>query len=193
MTDMLHETFETAELWREEALALRTILLDCGLGEDLKWGKPCYSHDGANICIIQRMTGFLALLFFKGALIRDEAGILAPQGPNARAGYRATFTSVADVERMAGDIRACVRGAIEVEKRGLKVEKPDPGDLDLPDELVDACDDDPDLRTAFEALTPGRQRGYVLHVAGAKQSATRTARIDKHRARIMAGKGLHDR
>lgn len=193
MPDTIETQFETATRWREEALALRAILLDCGLSEAQKWGKPCYSHDGANICIIQRFSDFLALLFFKGALIRDVDGILAPQGPNSRSGYRAVFTSAGDVEAAADSLRACVAGAIEMEKKGLKVEAPDPDDLDMPDELIDAFDADPDLRTAFDELTPGRQRGYLLHFSGAKQSATRHNRIGKARDRIMAGKGFNER
>lgn len=191
MTGRLDSMFSDADNWRDEAQALRAILLDCGLTEDIKWGKPCYSHDGANICIIQRMKDFLALLFFKGALVNDPDGILAPQGANSRSGYRATFTSVDDVERMAGSLRACVRDAIEVERQGLKVEKS--SEIDLPEELAFAFDDDPDFRAAFEALTPGRQRGYCLYFSDAKKAETRTARIGKYRQKILAGKGFHDR
>jgi len=187
----LDRQFSEAKLWREEALALRAVLLDCGLTEAMKWGKPCYGQDGANIAIIQRMKGFLALLFFKGALLDDPDGILAPQGPNSRSGYRAVFTSVQDVERMAPSIRACVQQALEVERKGLKVETST--EIDLPEELVFACDEDPDFRAAFEALTPGRQRGYALYFSDAKQSETRTSRIEKYRQKIFDGKGFHDR
>ena len=187
----LDRQFSEAKLWREEALALRAVLLDCGLTEAMKWGKPCYGQDGANIAIIQRMKGFLALLFFKGALLDDPDGILAPQGPNSRSGYRAVFTSVQDVERMAPSIRACVRQALEVERKGLKVETST--EIDLPEELVFAFDEDPDFRAAFEALTPGRQRGYALYFSDAKQSETRTSRIEKYRQKIFDGKGFHDR
>lgn len=187
----LDRQFSEAKLWREEALALRAVLLDCGLTEAMKWGKPCYGQDGANIAIIQRMKGFLALLFFKGGLLDDPDGILAPQGPNSRSGYRAVFTSVQDVERMAPSIRACVRQALEVERKGLKVETST--EIDLPEELVFAFDEDPDFRAAFEALTPGRQRGYALYFSDAKQSETRTSRIEKYRQKIFNGKGFHDR
>ena len=187
----LDRQFSEAKLWREEALALRAVLLDCGLTEAMKWGKPCYGQDGANIAIIQRMKGFLALLFFKGALLDDPDGILAPQGPNSRSGYRAVFTSVQDVERMAPSIRACVRQALEVERKGLKVETST--EIDLPEELVFAFDEDPDFRAAFEALTPGRQRVYALYFSDAKQSETRTSRIEKYRQKIFDGKGFHDR
>lgn len=189
----LDALFDEAALWREEALALRNILLDCGLSEEMKWGKACYSHNGANICIIQRFKAHLALMFFKGALVQDVDGILAPQGPNSRSGYRATFNSVQEVKHAAGSIRACIASAIEVEEKGLRLEAPAPGDLDLPEELVFAFDEDPDLRAAFDELTPGRQRGYVLHFSGAKQSATRTARIGRCRQRILAGKGYNER
>ncbi|WP_300378140.1 YdeI family protein [Henriciella sp.] len=191
MTGELDRTFNDAERWHDEALALRDILLDCELTEVKKWGKPCYTQDGANIAIMQRMKGFLALLFVKGGLLKDPDGILAPQGPNSRAGYRAVFTSVEDVTRMADSLRGCVREAIEVQKKGLKVEPSK--EIGLPDELVDAMDSDPDLASAFHALTPGRQRGYALHIANAKQSSTRIGRIEKNRAKILAGKGLHDR
>lgn len=193
MAQDVDSEFETAGLWHDEALALRAVLKGCGLDEALKWGKPCYSHDGGNICIIQRFRDFLALMFFKGALVDDPDGILAPQGPNSRSGYRVTFNSLEEVEAKADAVRACAASAIEVERRGLKIEAVEPRDLDLPDELVDAFDTDPDFRAAFEALTPGRQRGYVLHFAGAKQAATRTSRIETSRTSIFRGKGLQDR
>ncbi len=187
----LEQLFTSADKWRSEAQALRVILLDCGLEEALKWGKPCYSHDGANICIIQRMKDFLALMFFKGALVEDADGLLVPQGPNSRSGYRATFTSVAQVNQAADSLRSCVQSAIDVERRGLKLEKP--GQPDLPEELVSAFDDDPGFRAAFDALTPGRQRGYALHFSDARNAETRFRRINKYREAIFDGKGLHDR
>ena len=187
----LDKVFSDAKLWREEADALRRILLACGLTEELKWRSPCYTAGGKNICVIQRMKDFLSLMFFKGALLRDPDGILEVQGPNSREGYRVRFTSVDDVARMADSVRACVREAIAVEQAGLKVETPP--DLEYPQELIDKLDEDPDLGAAFDALTPGRRRGYVLHVAAAKQSKTRTARVDRCRDKILAGKGLLDR
>ena len=177
--------------WRQETDKLRAILRGCSLTEEWKWRTHCYAHDGRNICIIQRMKDFLALLFFKGALLKNPDGALERQGPNSQAGYRMRFTSVQDVARRANRIRACVREAIEIEKAGLRVEQAT--DLEYPEELIGRFDDDPDFQAAFDRLTPGRQRGYVLHFSGARQSRTRAARIEKHRRRILDGKGLHDR
>ena len=183
--------FGEAGRWRAEAEALRDILLGSGLSEELKWGKPCYTSGGRNICIVQRMNDFLALLFFKGALLRDPEGVLEVQGPNSRSGYRMRLTSVEEVEKRAAVIGACVREAIEIEKAGLTVEgRAEP---DRPDELTARLDEDAEFRAAFEGLTPGRQRGYVLYFSGARQSKTRAGRIEKYRSRIMQGRGLHDR
>jgi len=187
----IDRSFSQARDWRLEAGRLREILLASSLTEELKWGKPCYTHDGKNVCIIQRMKGFLALLFFKGALLSDPDGVLEVQGPHSRAGYRMRFTSVEDVERMKKIVKAYVREAIAVEEAGLKVEKG--GDLVYPQELTDAFDADAEFKVAFENLTAGRQRGYVLHFSDAKQSKTRVARIEKYRRKILDGKGLQDR
>lgn len=191
MPARIDESFRNAELWRQEALELREMLLGCGLTEELKWGSPCYTHDGRNICIIQRMKGFLALMFFKGALIEDPDGVLEIQGPNSRAGYRIRFAGVPDVVRLKKSVKACVRAAIEVEKAGLEVSPAE--DPDYPEELIDRFEADPDFQVAFDRLTPGRRRGYVLRFSDAKQSSTRAGRIEKYRRRILEGKGLHDR
>ena len=177
--------------WPEEASRLRGILLECGLTEELKWRSPCYVHGGKNICIIQEMKHFLALLFFKGALLKDPDGLLERQGPNSRSGFRMRFTGVREVNEAAESIRAYVREAIEVEEAGLAVEKRT--DLQYPEELVGRFDADPDFKAAFEILTPGRQRFYVIHFSGAKKSRTRAARIEKYRQKILDGKGFHDR
>ncbi len=187
----LNKLFGSARLWRQEANELRKIVLRAGLTEELKWGKACYTHDGKNICIIQRMKGFLALLFFKGALLKDPDNVLEVQGANSRGGYRMRFTSVQDVAKMAKSVKDYIREAIEVERAGLKVEKA--SDLQYPEELVDKFAEDAPLRAAFEKLTPGRKRGYVLHFSDAKQSKTRVARIEKYRSRILTGKGLQER
>lgn len=183
--------FEKAERWRAEARAVRAIILDCGVTEDLKWGKPCYAAGGKNIAILQPMKDFLALLFFKGALLDDPDGLLERQGPNSRSGYRMRFTGVEDVAGTAESMRAFVRQAVEAEKAGLSVDKPDGNGF--VDELVRRLDEDPELKAAFEALTPGRQRGYNLYFAAPKQSATRAGRIEKYRQKILDGKGFHDR
>jgi len=180
-----------SERWPQEMTRLRDVLLGCGLTEELKWGKPCYAHGGANIAIIQEMKDFLALMFFKGALMEDPEGILEEQGPNSRSALRIRFTSPADVERLAGTLPDYVAEAIRVEEAGLEV-GPAP-DLALAEELQQRLDGDPDLAAAFEALTPGRQREYNLHISEAKQSSTRAARVEKHVDRIREGKGLRDR
>ena len=185
--------FIDAERWRQEVDELRGILLECGLVEEQKWGKPCYADNGKNICIIQRFKDFLALLFFKGALLKDPDGMLERQGPNSRVGYRVRFTSAQDVRRMAKSIKAYVHEAIEVEKAGREVEQREAAEIEYSEELIDTFGNDPDFKAAFERLTPGRQRGYIWHFAHAKQSKTRAARIEKNRRKIFDGKGLRDR
>ncbi len=182
---------ERSEQWPEEMACLRPTLLGCGLTEEIKWGKPCYSHEGRNIAIIQEMKEFLALMFFKGALLDDPGGVLEDQGPNSRSARRIRFTSVEDVDRLSPTVTALVAEAIEVEAAGLEV-GPAP-ELVLADELQARLDRDPDLRAAFRALTPGRQREYNLHFSDAKQATTREARVEKYAPKILEGKGLRDR
>jgi uncharacterized protein YdeI (YjbR/CyaY-like superfamily) len=182
---------ERSEQWPEELRAIRPILLGCGLTEAIKWGKPCYAHEGRNIAILQEMKGFLALMFFKGALLDDTAGVLRSQGPNSRSALRIELTSGAEVHELADTIRAYVVQAIAVEDAGLEV-GPAPA-LELVAELAERLARDPELSAAFDGLTAGRQREYHLHIAEAKQASTREARIDKHVDRILAGKGLRDR
>jgi len=177
--------------WPDEIAALRRVLLDCGLSEAIKWAKPCYSHDGSNIVIIQEMKHFLALMFFKGALLSDPDGVLESQGPNSRSARRICFRSVDDVHRLAATVANYVDEAIAVEDAGTEVD-PAPA-LELVDELRARLDGDPELRAAFEALTPGRQREYNLHFADAKQASTRSSRVDKYVDKILAGKGFRDR
>ena len=171
--------------------ALRPILLGCGLSEAIKWGKPCFSHEGDNIVIMQEMKAFLALMFFKGALLEDPDGVLVDQGPNSRSARRIEFTSVDDVTRLADTVAAYVAEAIDVVEAGLEVgPAPEP---DLVEELQRRLDADPDLRAAFEGLTPGRRREYNLHFSDAKQSSTRERRVEKYVPKILAGKGFRDR
>lgn len=191
METAIDQSFSQAKLWREEAQALRKLLLDCGLEETLKWGKPCYTSGSGNIAIIQRMKDFLALMFFKGALLDDPHGMLRDQGPNSRSAKRLEFTSLDEIAAARNGIRSLVDAAKEAEKAGLRVKAP--AEPSLPAELTDRFASDPALEKAFNALTPGRQRGYTLYIAGAKQASTRQARIGKHRDRILAGKGMHDR
>ncbi len=180
-----------SELWPDEMTALRPTLLGCGLDEGIKWGKPCYSHGGKNIAIMQEMKDFLALMFFKGALLSDAAGVLEAQGPNSRSARRIRFTSVADVDRLADAVQACVAEAVDVEESGAEVE-PAPEPV-LVEELQERLAADAVFRAGFERLTPGRRREYNLYFSGAKQSATRAGRIEKYADTIAAGQGLRDR
>ncbi len=182
---------ENSDLWPAEVAALRPILLGAGLDEDIKWRKPCYSHNGKNIAIVQEMNDFLALMFFKGALLEDPEGILRDQGPNSRSARRIEFTSVADVTRLSEAVAAYLQEAMDVEDAGLTVDGPPP--LQLAEELRDRLDTDADLRTAFEALTPGRQREYNLYFTAAKKPETRAARVEKYAEKILAGKGMRER
>jgi uncharacterized protein YdeI (YjbR/CyaY-like superfamily) len=181
------------EHWRDEFAALRTILSDTELSEAFKWHKPCYTHAGKNIAIFQPFNDLCALMFFKGALLNDPKALLREQGEDSRSSLRLEFRSVADVTSTRSALRDLVADAIRVEQAGLRVKKPAPlTRRDYPDELAALMDADPVFRDAFERLTPGRQRGYLLHFNGAKQSATRAARIERVRDRVMEGFGMHD-
>lgn len=178
--------------WTEELRALRQLVLDCGLNEELKWSVPCYTLDGANVAMVSAFKEYACLSFFKGSLLKDPEGLLVKPGENSQAARQLRFTDVQVIRDRDAAIRALVREAITTEKSGKKVpfkKHPEP----IPDELQERLDADPVLKAAFEALTPGRQRGYILHISGAKHSATRMARIDKHIPRILEGKGMHDR
>ena len=182
---------EQSETWPAEIKAVRPVLLKAGLTEAVKWGKPCYSHDDANIVILQEMSRFLALMFFKGALLDDPENVLEAQGPNSRSAKRICITSVDDVARLADTIAAYVAEAIAVEEAGLEVgPAPEP---EYCDELVTRLDRDEAFRTAFEGLTPGRRREYHLYFSSAKQAATRASRIDKYAPKILNNKGFRDR
>jgi uncharacterized protein YdeI (YjbR/CyaY-like superfamily) len=182
---------ERSEKWPAEMAALRPVLLSCGLTEDIKWRKPCYSHGGHNVVIVQEMKDFLALMFFKGALLSDPAGVLQEQGPNSRAARRIQFTSVDDVTRLSDTVRGYLEEAIDVAEAGLEVD-PAPETV-LVDELQERLDRDPALKAAFEALTPGRQREYNLYFSDAKQAKTREARVERYAEKILAGRGFRDR
>lgn len=185
------EYLEDSDRWPVEIAALRPILLRSGLTEEVKWGKPCYSHEGKNIVILQEMNDFLALMFFKGALLKDTAGVLEDQGPNTRSARRMTVRSVEDVTALAKTIEDYVAEAMEVEEKGLEVAAaPEP---ELVGELRERLARDPELKAAFESLTPGRRREYNLHISSAKQSKTRADRVEKYVPKILARKGLRDR
>jgi uncharacterized protein YdeI (YjbR/CyaY-like superfamily) len=179
-----------AKAWRGEIQKLRSILLDCGLEEDLKWGKPCFAFEGANIAIIQPFKDHCSLMFFKGALLQDTHGLLRSQGENTQSALRLEFTSEAQVKKTV--VSSYVKQAIAMEKAGLKVDFKAKHELELPEELTRILQQDRRLAKAFDSLTPGRRRGYVLYFTGAKQSQTRTARIEKCIPKILAGMGMND-
>jgi uncharacterized protein YdeI (YjbR/CyaY-like superfamily) len=181
------------ERWRDEFAALRAILSDTELTEAFKWHKPCYTHAGKNIVIFQPFNDLCALMFFNGALMNDPKALLREQGENSRSSLRLEFRSVADVTSMKSALRDLVADAIRVQQAGLRVKTPaPPTHRDYPHELTALMEADPAFRDAFERLTPGRQRGYLLHFNAAKQSATRAARIERVQDRIMEGFGMHD-
>lgn len=180
-----------ASSWQGEIRRLRAILLGTGLNEELKWGKPCYTFGGKNIAIIQPFKAHCALMFFKGALLEDTHGLLRSQGENTQSAMRLEFTGEASIKQSV--IASYVKQAIGVEQRGETVAFPAKQTLDLPVELDRILADNRKLAKAFEALTPGRRRAYVLHFASAKQAATRLTRIKKAVPAILAGKGIHDR
>jgi uncharacterized protein YdeI (YjbR/CyaY-like superfamily) len=178
--------------WREELQALRTIILDCGLDEDLKWGSPCYSFKQSNVAIIGGLKDHCVLSFFKGALLNDSSSLLEEPGPNTQAARTIRFRDIKEIEKLATILEAYLFEAIEVEKAGLKVDFPAKTALKLPEELIQAFNENPTLKTAFEQLTPGRQRAYHLFFSAPKQSKTIIARIDKVIPQILQGKGLTD-
>ncbi|MGB1285489.1 MAG: YdeI/OmpD-associated family protein [Aggregatilineales bacterium] len=179
--------------WRDAMIYLRDILLQTDLVETMKWGVPCYMYDGKNVLLMSALKDYGTLGFLKGVLLDDPDNILIQPTKNTRSQRQLKFTSVQQIMDIEPAIKACIENAIAVEKAGLEVIYEDDSDDLYPDELEQKFNDDPALRQAFEALTPGRQRGYLLHFSGAKQSKTRTRRIEKYAPKIMSGKGFHDR
>ncbi|MGA2537756.1 MAG: YdeI/OmpD-associated family protein [Terracidiphilus sp.] len=177
--------------WQQESEKLRTILLDCPLTEELKWGEPCYTFQGKNIVLIGGFKDYCTLLFFKGALLNDTQGILVAPG-KTQAGRQIRFTSLREIIAMERILKTYIHEAIEVEKAGLKVELKKHSDYTLPEELRKKLDEIPALKAAFEALTPGRQRAYMFHISAPKQSKTRESRVEKCMQQILDGKGLND-
>ena len=182
----------TEKNWVPEMRALRKIVLASGMQEDFKWYKPCYSLNGSNIVLIHGFKHYCALLFHKGALLKDPSGILVQQTENVQAARQIRFTNLAQIVEMKPIIENFIEQAIAIEKAGLKVEMKKPSELQLPDEFVAKLDELPKLKAAFQALTPGRQKAYQLFFVSAKQSKTRVARIEKSMPNILAGKGLND-
>jgi uncharacterized protein YdeI (YjbR/CyaY-like superfamily) len=178
--------------WGAEYAALRQLCLESGLNEELKWGQACYDLDGGKVVLIHGFKEYCALLFMKGALLKDPKAILIQQTKNVQAARQIRFASLADINKQKVTVKAYIKEAIAVEKSGVKVPMKSAAQYDVPEEFQKRLDDDSELAEAFHALTPGRQKGYLLHFAAAKQSATRAARVEKHAPRILKGLGLDD-
>lgn len=181
-----------AQKWQDELRKLRMILLGFQLTEELKWGKPCYAFNKSNVVLIVPLKERCALMFFKGALLKNANGLLTKPGENTQAGRWIKFASIREIVELESVLKAYICEAIEVEKAGLKVKLKKSTELIIPEELQSKLDEVPALKTAFHALTPGRQRAYVLHFSAAKQSKTREARVKKYMKQILKGKGLND-
>jgi len=185
--------FSEAEKWRDELAKLRTIVLDSPLTEELKWGVPCYTFQKSNILLIHVFKEYCALLFVKGALLKDPAGVLIQQTENVQAARQVRFTNIQEIVELEPTLKAYINEAIQVEVSGLKVNYKKAEEFSIPDEFLSKLEDNPDLETAFYALTPGRQRAYLLYFSAPKQSKTREARVEKFLLQILSGKGLNDR
>ncbi|MGZ7828165.1 YdeI/OmpD-associated family protein [Bacillus subtilis] len=186
------EFLSKAKKWKEEFEKLRTIILDCELTEDFKWMHPCYTYNNKNVVLIHGFKEYCALLFHKGALLQDTDGILIQQTENVQAARQIRFTNVQEINELENILKVYIHEAIEVEKAGLKVDVNKNIELNIPEELQNKFDEIPALKTAFEALTPGRQRAYTLYFSQAKQSKTRESRVEKYVQKILDGKGLKD-
>jgi len=178
--------------WQKETQQLRKIVLDCDLKEELKWGCPCYTFEGKNIVLIHVFKEYCALLFFKGALLNDPEKILIQQTENVQSARQIRFTNLTEIVKIAPVIKAYIYKAVEVEEAGLKVPLKKTKDFAIPEEFQKKLDEMPSLKIAFEALTPGRQRGYIFYFKQPKQSKTRQTRVEKYLEKIFAGKGLDD-
>ena len=192
MNPKVDEYLSKVKQWQVEFEKLRMIVLDCQLTEELKWGKPCYTFQENNIVLIHGFKEYCALLFIKGALLHDTQGILIQQTENVQAGRQIRFTNVQEIVEMESILKAYIYEAIEVEKAGLEVDFKKNTEFIIPEELQNKFVEIPALKTAFEALTPGRQRAYILHFSEPKQSKTRESRIEKCMQQILNGKGLND-
>jgi uncharacterized protein YdeI (YjbR/CyaY-like superfamily) len=192
MNPKVDEYLGKAKKWREEIEKLRMIVLDCQLNEELKWGVPCYTFQNNNVVLIHVFKEYCALLFFKGALLHDGNGILIRQSKNVQASRQVRFTNVGEIAEMETILKAYIYEAIEVEKAGLKVDFIKTTEYIVPEEFQRKTDENPALKAAFDALTPGRQRAYLLYFSAPKQSKTREARVEKYIRQILNGKGLND-
>ncbi len=185
--------FRKAQKWQEEIEQLRMIVLDCGLAEELKWGVPCYTFQGANVVLVHGFKEYCALLFVKGALLYDTNGILIQQTENVQAARQIRFTGLQEIIEMESIIKTYIYEAIEVEKAGLEVPLKTTEEFAIPEEFQHTLETNPELNAAFEALTPGRQRAYLLFFSQPKQSKTRQSRIEKYTPHILRGEGLNDK
>jgi uncharacterized protein YdeI (YjbR/CyaY-like superfamily) len=184
--------FTKAEKWQKEIKKLRTIILDCQLTEELKWGVPCYTFQKSNVVLIHVFKEYCAILFIKGALLKDAKGVLIQQTENVQAARQIRFTNVREIVKMESILKAYIHEAIEVEKAGLKVNYKKAAEFVMPEELISKLEEVPGLQDAFDSLTPGRQRAYILYFSAPKQSKTRESRIEKCMPQILNGKGLND-
>jgi uncharacterized protein YdeI (YjbR/CyaY-like superfamily) len=184
--------FRKAEKWQEEFEKLRLIILDCGLTEELKWGVPCYTFQNSNIVLMHGFKEYCAILFVKGALLKDANGILIQQTENVQAARQIRFSHLREIVEMESILKAYIHEAIQVEIAGLKVNYKKPAEFIVPEEFINKLEEVPGLQDAFDALTPGRQRAYILYFSAPKQSKTREARIEKCMPQILNGKGLND-
>lgn len=181
-----------AKKWQDEMTQLRAIILDCALTEELKWGKPCYQLEGRNVVLIHGFKEYCALLFFKGALLKDPKRVLIQQTENVQAARQVRFTNLQDILKLKATLKAYVKEAIAAEKAGLEVTYKKTSEFKMPEEFQNKLNKNSALEKAFAALTPGRQRAYLLHFSAPKQSQTREARIEKCTPQILEGKGLND-
>ncbi len=192
MNPKVDEYISKAKKWREELEQLRRIVLDCGLKEELKWYHPCYTFQNSNLVVLQDFKNYCALGFFKGVLLKDKRGILITPGKNVQSGRQVRFTGIKEIIEMEPILKAYIYEAVEAEKAGLKVNLKQTSEYPVPDEFQNKLDELPALKTAFEALTPGRQRGYILYFSAPKQSKTRETRVEKYISQILNGRGLND-
>lgn len=192
MNPKVDEYISKCDKWQEELKKLRMIILDCELTEELKWGVPCYTFQNSNVVLMHVFKEYCALLFIKGALLNDANGILIQQTKDVQAGRQVRFTNVREIVEMETILKAYIYEAIEVEKAGLKVNYKKTTEYNMPKEFQNKLDEIPALDTAFHALTPGRQRAYILYFSAPKQSKTRESRVEKYMQQILNGKGLND-
>ena len=184
--------FDQEKKWQKEQEQLREIVLECGLAEELKWGVPCYIHQKSNIVLIHSFKEYCALLFFKGALLKDTDDILIQQSANVQAARQIRFTNLQEIIDLKSVLKTYIFEAVEIEKAGLKVHLKKTAEFPVSDEFQQKLDENPDLKKAFDALTPGRQRAYLLHFSQPKQAKTRESRVEKYIPAIFEGKGLND-